>query len=123
MSAQDDQIKRTESVVSDVQKPGDTEAAEMDVERRKTIEKSLVRKLDLRCSLFILLYIMSEFPGNVSRDRGAGPLTYCQDYLDRNNISAARLKGLQSDLNMTDTEYSTCLSIVCHAGVQKPEGC
>lgn len=92
MSAQDDQIKRTESVVSDVQKPGDTEAAEMDVERRKTIEKSLVRKLDLRCSLFILLYIMN--------------------YLDRNNISAARLKGLQSDLNMTDTEYSTCLSIL-----------
>lgn len=70
MSAQGDHIKHTESVVSDVQKPEDTEAAEMDVERRKTIEKSLVRKLDLRCSLFILLYIMSEFPGSVSRDRG-----------------------------------------------------
>lgn len=67
MSAQDDQIKRTDSVISDVQKPGDTEAAQMDVERRKAIEKSLVRKLDLRCSLFILLYIMSEFP-DVSYD-------------------------------------------------------
>lgn len=34
------------------------------------------------------------------------------NYLDRNNISAARLKGLQSDLNLTNTQYSTCLSIL-----------
>ncbi|WWD19496.1 hypothetical protein CI109_103957 [Kwoniella shandongensis] len=60
--------------------------------RRVAIEKRLVKKLDLRCSLFVLLYILN--------------------YLDRNNISAARLKGLQADLNLTDTQYSTCLSIL-----------
>lgn len=52
----------------------------------------LKRKLDARCSLFVLIYIMN--------------------YLDRNNVSAARLKGLQSNLNLTDTQYSTCLSIL-----------
>lgn len=34
------------------------------------------------------------------------------DYLDRNNIGAARLKGLQADLALSDTQYATCLSIL-----------
>ncbi|KAH8910359.1 major facilitator superfamily transporter [Coniochaeta sp. PMI_546] len=66
--------------------------AVMDPEHRARVEKSLKRKLDLRCSLFVLIYIMN--------------------YLDRNNIAAARLKGLQDDLKVTNTEYSTCLSIL-----------
>ncbi|OIW35673.1 MFS general substrate transporter [Coniochaeta ligniaria NRRL 30616] len=66
--------------------------AAMDPEHRARVEKSLKRKLDLRCSLFVLIYIMN--------------------YLDRNNIAAARLKGLQDDLKVTNTQYSTCLSIL-----------
>lgn len=34
------------------------------------------------------------------------------NYLDRNNMAAARLKGLQEDLQLSNTEYSTCLSIL-----------
>ncbi|KAG9578914.1 hypothetical protein KCU77_g23282, partial [Aureobasidium melanogenum] len=64
----------------------------MDPERRKVVEKSMKRKLDARCSLFILIYIMN--------------------YLDRNNMAAARLKGLQQDLKLSDTQYATCLSIL-----------
>lgn len=64
----------------------------VDPARRVAIEKSLKRKLDARCSLFVLIYIMN--------------------YLDRNNISAARLKGLQRDLDLTYNQYSTCLSIL-----------
>lgn len=64
----------------------------MDPERRKVVEKSMKRKLDARCSLFILIYIMN--------------------YLDRNNMAAARLKGLQDDLKLSDTQYATCLSIL-----------
>jgi fucose permease len=48
--------------------------------------------LIFRCSLFVLIYILN--------------------YLDRNNIAAARLRGLQEDLNLSNTEYSTCLSIL-----------
>lgn len=33
------------------------------------------------------------------------------DYLDRNNIATARLKGLQADLKLDDTQYATCLSM------------
>jgi hypothetical protein len=33
------------------------------------------------------------------------------NYLDRNNIAAARLGGLQEDLGINNTQYSTCLSI------------
>lgn len=66
--------------------------AHMSPEHRARVEKSLKRKLDARCSLFVAIYIMN--------------------YLDRNNIAAARLKGLQADLNLDNTEYSTCLSIL-----------
>ncbi|KAL5113361.1 hypothetical protein ACEQ8H_008765 [Pleosporales sp. CAS-2024a] len=64
----------------------------MSPERRAQVEKSLKRKLDARCSLFVLIYIMN--------------------YLDRNNIAAARLGGLQEDLKINNTQYSTCLSIL-----------
>lgn len=60
--------------------------------RRAEVERSLKRKLDTRCALFVLIYIMN--------------------YLDRNNIAAARLKGLQDDLSLNDTQYATCLSIL-----------
>ncbi|KFA71170.1 hypothetical protein S40288_04668 [Stachybotrys chartarum IBT 40288] len=66
--------------------------AVMDPTRRAAVEKSMKRKLDLRCSLFILIYIMN--------------------YLDRNNIAAARLRGLEDDLDLSGTEYATCLSIL-----------
>lgn len=69
----------------------EVDAQTMDPERRKEVEKRLKRKLDLRCSLFVLIYIMN--------------------YLDRNNIAAARLRGLQQDLGIDNTEYATCLSI------------
>lgn len=66
--------------------------AHMSPAHRASVEKSLKRKLDARCSLFVAIYIMN--------------------YLDRNNIAAARLKGLQADLALDDTEYETCLSIL-----------
>jgi hypothetical protein len=73
------------------QRPGGI-AANMSPERRAQVEKKLKRKLDARCSLFVLIYIMN--------------------YLDRNNIAAARLGGLQEDLNINNTQYATCLSIL-----------
>ncbi|KAJ5809196.1 uncharacterized protein N7503_001414 [Penicillium pulvis] len=98
----DDTSRNNDRIETEVEKEG-TENLEhvteiqnvvphIDPARRIVVEKSLKRKLDARCSLFVLIYIMN--------------------YLDRNNISAARLKGLQTDLNLTDTQYSTCLSIL-----------
>ena len=60
-------------------------AASMDPAHRARVEKSLKRKLDARCSLFVLIYILN--------------------YLDRNNIASARLKGLQTDLNLDDVRF------------------
>jgi sugar phosphate permease len=71
---------------------GNLNVRQMSPEHRQRVEKSLKRKLDMRCSLFVLIYIMN--------------------YLDRNNIAAARLKGLQRDLNLNYNEYATCLSIL-----------
>jgi len=67
-------------------------ALAMDPEHRARVEKSMKRKLDTRCALFVLIYIMN--------------------YLDRNNIAAARLRGLQDDLRLDYNQYATCLSIL-----------
>ncbi|KAI0068747.1 MFS general substrate transporter [Artomyces pyxidatus] len=61
-------------------------------EARQKIEKKLLRKLDMRMSILILIYILN--------------------YIDRNNASAARLKGFEQDLHLKGTEFSTLLSIL-----------
>ena len=76
---------------ADIAKTEEDHVSHMHSERRKQVEKSLKRKLDLRCSLFVLIYIMN--------------------YLDRNNIASARLGTLQEDLGINNTQYATCLSI------------
>ncbi|KAH7402214.1 hypothetical protein DE146DRAFT_754809 [Phaeosphaeria sp. MPI-PUGE-AT-0046c] len=84
-------IKDGAADIVDKQRPTGL-AANLSPERRAQVEKKLKRKLDARCSLFVLIYIMN--------------------YLDRNNIAAARLGGLQEDLGIDDTQYATCLSIL-----------
>lgn len=37
---------------------------------------------------------------------------YILNYLDRQNISAARLAGIQEDLNLSDVQYQTAVSIL-----------
>ncbi|CAK7202227.1 hypothetical protein SEUCBS139899_004949 [Sporothrix eucalyptigena] len=55
-------------------------------------ERSLVRKLDAKMFLLVIIYILN--------------------YIDRSNASAARLQGFQSDLNLTDTDFATVTSIL-----------
>ncbi|KAF2267785.1 MFS general substrate transporter [Lojkania enalia] len=86
------ELKAAGYQVEDSAKTHGLSAAAMDPERRKQVEKSLKRKLDFRCSLFVFIYIMN--------------------YLDRNNIGAARLGSLQEDLGINNTQYATCLSIL-----------
>lgn len=62
-------------------------------EERARLEKVLVKKVDLRLlPMLILMYLMN--------------------YLDRNNIAAARLAGLEDELGLTGTQYLTCVSIL-----------
>ncbi|KAJ1716365.1 major facilitator superfamily domain-containing protein [Aspergillus flavus] len=62
-------------------------------EERRQREKALVRKIDTR--LLIIMLVM-----------------YILNYLDRNNIAAAKLAGLQDDLNLKGEEYQVCVSIL-----------
>ncbi|KAJ7019426.1 MFS general substrate transporter [Mycena alexandri] len=76
---------------------------EIGTPERILAEKKLVRKLDSRLlPAIILIYIMN--------------------YIDRNGITTARLKGLQEDLGLSDLQYSVVLSIlfVSYAPAQIP---
>ena len=39
-------------------------------------------------------------------------IMYILNYLDRQNIASARLAGLPEDLNLNDSQYQTCVSIL-----------
>ena len=39
-------------------------------------------------------------------------IMYVMNYLDRQNIASARLANLERDLNLSDVEYQTCVSIL-----------
>ena len=61
----------------------------MTPEYRLVVESRLKRKIDLRLlPMIILMYIMN--------------------YLDRNNIAAARLAGLENELHLTGVQFNVC---------------
>ncbi|WWD22565.1 hypothetical protein CI109_107058 [Kwoniella shandongensis] len=72
-------------------KPGDGGIVVLTAEEKARV-KHLVRRIDLRMLGIVLMYIMNQ--------------------LDRSNMPAARLKGFQKDLKMTDSEYSAVISIL-----------
>ncbi|KAG8743553.1 hypothetical protein FRC10_011793 [Ceratobasidium sp. 414] len=62
-------------------------------ERRSQEERKLVRRLDFRLMpMMIVIFIMN--------------------YIDRTAVTAARLRGLEEDLNLSDIEYQTVLAIL-----------
>ncbi|KDN35365.1 hypothetical protein RSAG8_11639, partial [Rhizoctonia solani AG-8 WAC10335] len=54
-------------------------------EARRVLEKRLLRKLDLRMSVLIFIYILN--------------------YIDRNNAAAARLRGFEEDLGLNGQQF------------------
>ncbi|RMD40808.1 hypothetical protein DV735_g4348, partial [Chaetothyriales sp. CBS 134920] len=62
-------------------------------EEELAVQKKLMRKIDsLIMPLVVLVYLMN--------------------YIDRNNYAAARLQGLEEDLNLSDAQYQTGLSLL-----------
>ncbi|KZT29316.1 MFS general substrate transporter [Neolentinus lepideus HHB14362 ss-1] len=87
-------IEENEATLSGTNKADDEDLdAEFGgTEARRAMEKKLLRKLDLRMSILIIIYILN--------------------YIDRNNASAARLRGFEADLHLKGQEYNTILSIL-----------
>ncbi|EXJ84243.1 hypothetical protein A1O3_04910 [Capronia epimyces CBS 606.96] len=67
--------------------------AQMSPERRAQVEKKLKRKLDL-----VLFPTLLAF--------------YILNYIDRNALGFTKIVGIQKDLNLTSTQFATCLSIL-----------
>ncbi|KAM0751315.1 MFS general substrate transporter [Meredithblackwellia eburnea MCA 4105] len=80
LTSEDTQVERAEAAVH------------IDPDARVAIERKLIRKLDARLSILVLIYLLN--------------------YLDRNNASAARLKGFEADLKLKGQQYPTVLSIL-----------
>ncbi|KIJ51016.1 hypothetical protein M422DRAFT_776904 [Sphaerobolus stellatus SS14] len=73
--------------------PKDELQAILDPQNRAKAERALVRKLDLRLMPMIaLIFIMN--------------------YIDRTAVTAARLKGMEADLHISDLQYDTVVAIL-----------
>ncbi|KAG7097006.1 hypothetical protein E1B28_004400 [Marasmius oreades] len=59
---------------------------------RQELERRLLHKVDTRMSILIVIYILN--------------------YIDRNNASAARLRGFEEDLGLHGTQFASILSIL-----------
>jgi hypothetical protein len=90
-----DQLELVEDVSVHNSVPGKQSRApelvrNMTPEVREKLENSLRRKIDLRLlPMIVLMYILN--------------------YLDRNNIAAARLAGLETDLKMHGNQFQVSL--------------
>ncbi|KAJ4478018.1 major facilitator superfamily domain-containing protein [Lentinula aciculospora] len=60
--------------------------------KNKRLERGLLRKLDAKLSILVLIYVLN--------------------YIDRNNVAAARLHGFEEDLHLTGSQFATVLSIL-----------
>ncbi|TFK55471.1 MFS general substrate transporter [Heliocybe sulcata] len=86
-------IEENEMISPAKPRAGDDPDAEFGgTEARKVMEKKLLRKLDIRMSILIVIYILN--------------------YIDRNNASAARLRGFEDDLHLVGEQFNTILSIL-----------
>ena len=46
-------------------------------------------------------------------------IMYIMNYLDRNNIAAVRLAGLQDELNLSSTQYQVCALYLAGARLER----
>ncbi|KAF9263451.1 MFS general substrate transporter [Marasmius fiardii PR-910] len=65
---------------------------EEDVKLRQELEKRLLRKVDARMAILIVIYVLN--------------------HIDRNNASAARLYGFEEDLGLQGSQFASVLSIL-----------
>ncbi|KIY51969.1 MFS general substrate transporter [Fistulina hepatica ATCC 64428] len=63
-----------------------------DAASRAELERALVRKIDVRMSILVLIYIVN--------------------YLDRSNVASARLEGFEADLGLHGDQFATVLSVL-----------
>jgi hypothetical protein len=79
-------------------------------------EIALVRKLDIRImgSLWSMVRAIVHSSASIATaETMVAIMQYWLNYLDRNAIALAKLSSLTRDLSLTDTQYQTCVSILC----------
>lgn len=79
---------------------------DLDDDEIRKLNKSVVKKIDWRLMPTITIMFLMKY---ASGSRRFG-LTDCVSYLDRINVSNARLAGMQEDLHMSDTVWNTGIS-------------
>ena len=96
-------------------KNGDVSRGDEDfggTEERQRMEKKLLRKLDTRMSILVVIYILNYVSPYGPLVRLAIFERVSRLQIDRNNASAARLRGFEADLHLKGQQFATILSIL-----------
>lgn len=86
---------------------------------RNAAEKRLVRKIDMRLMLMMMLICKSYASSSVACCVLIKARSDVLNYLDRNNIAAARLGSLEKDTHLVGTQYNTIIVSLGHSIVMK----
>lgn len=81
----------------DIEKPQITHEESLAIAQLTDHERRIEKKLLWRIDALIMPLVI---------------LVYLMNYIDRNNYAAAKLQGLEQDLNLNDSQYQTGLSIL-----------
>lgn len=113
-------IQRTESKDLDTKEPIDVSALEADTrgipediaalseEDYNATVKRIVRKADC----VIMSVILARYPRTCADPRPIMGILYVLNYIDRQNLAAAKLQGIMEDLDMTTQQFATAISIL-----------
>lgn len=102
--------------VTDPMATGSNGIQQMSDEEFHSVEKRLKRKLDIRLTAMIVFIYILNYLDRV-RFSLAGNIVQTLTNDLQNNIAASKLAGIQDDLNMTPTQFSTAVSVLfvrCH---------
>jgi hypothetical protein len=95
-------------------------------EERERLEKTLLRKVDARMSILVVIYVLNYVSVSIKLVWCNSEPRYCDwqlgalrieanspvpSQIDRNNTAAARLRGFEEDLKLHGTQFATLLSI------------
>lgn len=112
-------INRSESKDFDIKEPVDVSALEADTrgipeeiaalseEDYNATVKRIVRKADC-----VIMFVLSALLLDCTNPRPIMGILYVLNYIDRQNLAAAKLQGIMEDLDMTTQQFATAISIL-----------
>lgn len=99
--------------ISDTRQMRLSRVQQMSSDEFTRIEKHLKRKLDIRLTgMIVFIYILNYLDRVSSLFAPQSLFIQHADFIHQNNIAASKIAGIEDDLHLTPTQFSTAVSLL-----------